>query len=235
MPKTYKVHSAAMAFPPMPKPEFDELKEDIKQHGIKIPILVNKKKDTILDGRNRIMAAHDLKLKDSQVPLEIFTGSDEQAVNEIVSRNIHRRHLTDDQRVGLLAKLLGKSLEEEAETRQRTGKAGNLGLKSTQGRTHEIIAAEARVGDHKARAALAAAKHAPKDLDRVIAGKEKLAAAAKKAKAKARKTAKPKTQKSLRERVEAKFLRFMESFAVTDYTEVRAILRELLERARRSE
>jgi len=31
--------------------------------------------------------------------------------------------------------------------------------------------------------------------------------------------------------VEAKFLKLMESFAVTDYKEVRAILRELLERA----
>jgi hypothetical protein len=43
--------------------------------------------------------------------------------------------------------------------------------------------------------------------------------------------AKPRQQKPLRERVEAKFLRFMESFAVTDYREVRAILRELLAKA----
>jgi len=40
--------------------------------------------------------------------------------------------------------------------------------------------------------------------------------------------AKPKQHKPLRERVEAKFLRFMESFRVTEYREVRAILRELL-------
>ncbi len=31
----------------------------------------------------------------------------------------------------------------------------------------------------------------------------------------------------LRQRVEAKFLRFMESFAVTEYREVRAILRDV--------
>jgi hypothetical protein len=46
--------------------------------------------------------------------------------------------------------------------------------------------------------------------------------------AKAKRKQKPKQQKSLQERVEAKFLRFMESFAVTEYREVRAILRELL-------
>jgi len=40
--------------------------------------------------------------------------------------------------------------------------------------------------------------------------------------------AKPKQQKPLRQRVEAKFVRFMESFAVTEYREVRMILRELL-------
>lgn len=44
--KSYKVHPAASAFPRMPEDEFDELKEDIKQHGIRIPILVNKKRDT---------------------------------------------------------------------------------------------------------------------------------------------------------------------------------------------
>jgi ParB-like chromosome segregation protein Spo0J len=230
MPKTYKVHPAAIAFPRMPKPEFDELKADIAAHGIRIPILVNKKKDTILDGRNRAMAAHDLNLKDSEVPVEVFTGNDEDAVNEIVSRNIMRRHLTDDQRVSLLAKLLGKSVEEEADARM---KSGHPVLESAQGRTHEIIADKAKVSQHKARAALAAAKHAPKDLDRVIEGKEKLATAKKKARAKAGATAKPKPEKSLQERVEAKFLRFMESFPVTDYREVRAILRELLAKTER--
>ena len=39
---------------------------------------------------------------------------------------------------------------------------------------------------------------------------------------------KPKQQKPLRQRVEAKFVRFMESFAVTEFREVRQILRELL-------
>ena len=37
-----------------------------------------------------------------------------------------------------------------------------------------------------------------------------------------------KVKKPLRQRVEAKFVRLMESFAVTEYREVREILRELL-------
>ena len=225
---TYKIHPAARLFPDIGAKEFEELKADIAAHGIKIPILVNKKKDTILDGRNRIMAAHALGLKDSEVPIEVFNGSDEEVVHEIISRNIMRRHLTDDQRVSIVAKLRTQ-LAKDADARKRTG--GKSGLISTQGRTREIIATAAKVGDYKARAALAAAKHAPKDLDRVIEGKEKLAAAHKKARAKARATAKPKPQKSLRERVETKFLKMMESFAVTEYQAVREILRELLEKA----
>jgi ParB-like chromosome segregation protein Spo0J len=228
MTKTWKVHPAAMAFPRMPTAAQKELADDIAANGIRVPILVNKRRDTILDGRTRIMIAHDLKLEDGEVPIEVFEGKPEEEVGEIISRNIHRRHLTDDQRVAIVAKLRGAELTKAAAERKTAGHASDLGLKSTQGRTRELIAADADVSQHKARAALTTAKFAPKELDKVIAGKEKLAQAQKKAHAKACKTAKPKPQKSLRERVEAKFLRFMESFAVTEYREVRTILRELL-------
>jgi ParB-like chromosome segregation protein Spo0J len=223
--KVWKIHKAASAFPRMSAAEFNELKADIAAHGIRLPILVNKKKDTILDGLTRIRIAHDLKLSDKDIPLEVFDGSDEDAVHEIISRNIMRRHLTDDQRAALLAKLLAPQLEKEADARMKSGKAVS---KSTQARTWQPIAKGAKVSQHKARSALTLVKHAPRDLDNVIAGKERLAAAAKKAH---KKVKRPMPEKSLQERVEAKFLRMMESFAVTEYQAVREILRELLEKA----
>jgi hypothetical protein len=113
--KTWKVHPAALAFPRMSVAEFNELKADIAAKGMRLPILVNKKKDTILDGRNRMMVAHDLKLEDGEVPIEVFTGTSEEEVSEIISRNIHRRHLTDDQRVAIVAKLRGPQLTKEAQ------------------------------------------------------------------------------------------------------------------------
>jgi hypothetical protein len=233
MMETWKIHPAAMAFPRMPPAEYNELKADVATHGIRLPILVNNNRDTVIDGRNRIMVAFDLKLKDTEIPIEVFTGKPEEEVDEIISRNIHRRHLTDDMRVAIVAKLRGPELAKAAAERKKSGHAGDPGLKSTQGRTRELIAAEANVSQHKARAALTTAKHAPKELDKVIEGKEKLAEAKKKARAKVGKRAKPKPQKSLRDRVEAKFLRFMESFAVTEYREVRAILRELVAKPER--
>lgn len=225
MGKTYKVHPAAMAFPRMPKSDYDELKADIAANGIRIPILLNKKKDTILDGRNRIAAAFDLKLPDAQVPIEVFGGDDDDAVKEIVSRNIMRRNLTDEQRVALLAKLIGPAIEAEADASKKAGpKAKGKGA----GDSAIKLAKIAKTSQNKARAALITAK-SPKDLDSVIAGKTKLSEAKKNAQAKVGKRAsKPKAAKPLRERVEAKFVRFMESFAVVEYPEVRKILRDIL-------
>jgi hypothetical protein len=227
MTKTWKVHPAAMAFPRMPPAEYNEFKADIAANGICVPILVSKKEDTILDGRNRVMVAHDLNLKDGEVPIEVFTGEPEEEVGEIISRNIHRRHLSDDKRVAIVAKLRGPELAREAEERKKAGQASDLGLKSTQGRTRELVAAEADVSQHKARTALAAARHTPWELEKVIDGKQKLADAGRKVRTRLGKT-EAKQQKPLRQRVEAKFVRLMESFAVTEYREVRAILRELL-------
>jgi ParB-like chromosome segregation protein Spo0J len=231
MSKVYKIHSAANAFPRMPKSEFDELKEDIKTHGIRVPLLVNKQRNTIYDGISRIRAAHDLNLPDKDVPLEVFTGTEEQVVAEIVSRNIMRRNLTDDQRVALLAKLLGRQFAADGKERMSEGGKGLSNSANLPAHAHVRLADGAQTTKHKARQALDVDKHAPKDLDNVIAGKEKLATAAKKARAKAGKTKKPKPQKSLQERVAAKFLRLMESFAVTEYAKVRAILRDLLANA----
>lgn len=221
-----KVHPAAMAFPRMPPDEFNELKENIKANGIQIPLLVNKKKDTILDGRNRFTAAHDLKLPDSKIPLEVFNGTDEEAVQAIVARNIIRRHLTDDQRVALTAKLLGKTIEKEAAQDRASGRSVKGKGKGT---AVARIAKVAKVSEHKGRAALETAKGSPADLDAVIEGKQKLSTAKKKARAKSGKTPKTKAPKSLQEQVQAKFLRLMESFSVQQYREVRKILRELLD------
>lgn len=224
--KTYKVHPAAMAFPRMPASEFADMKESIRTGGIKIPILVTTK-GVLLDGRNRVAAAYDLKLSDKDVPTEVFKGTEEEAVAEIIARNITRRHLTDDQRVALTAKLLGKELTKQAKADRASGKAakGKGG-----GEVADRIAKAAKVSQHKGRAAMETAK-SPKDLDAVIAGKTKLSDAKKAAQKKTGKTPKQKPEKTLREQVQAKFLRLMESFAVNQYREVRKILRELLAEA----
>src|SRR6266567_3893929 len=111
--KIMKIHEVAKLFPTLPAKEMKELREDIRKNGVILPVLVNKKKDTILDGRTRWMIAHELGLKESAVPTEVFKGKDEDIPGAILSRNILRRHLNDGQRVMLVAQIRGEKLEEE--------------------------------------------------------------------------------------------------------------------------
>lgn len=222
--RTYKAHALAAAFPLLPKAEFNALVADIKLRGIRQPILV--KGDEIIDGRNRYAAAEQLGLKPGDIPLEEYKGED--VTGEIIAANILRRHLDSDQRAALVAKLRGDEIAKGA-------KAAQGGKAPKKGASHEKVAAEAKVTKSKALTALGVKKHAPGQLDDVIAGKKRLKEAAKVAsdkKAEANKKAgkvKPaKAEPTLQQRVEKKFQKFMESFGVVEYKAVRAIVRELV-------
>lgn len=184
--KVMKIHPLCRMFgqiAPMPKAELAQLTEDIRANGIKVPILINKKKDTVLDGFTRWKIAYDLKLKLPNDRFEVFRGKDEEIEKEILSRNLFRRHMTDDQRVALVDKIRGPQLEKEAKERQ--SKAGSFKGKASlegKGSVAEKIAKEAGVSEHKAEQAERARKAGT--LDDVIAKKTKLRTAAKKGKTK---------------------------------------------------
>jgi len=99
--------------------ETAELKESIQTNGIQVPILVTKGEDMIIDGRNRYLAAQELGLKVKDVPLEIYEGKDEDIPKVILSRNALRRHLTEDQRMAVIASVRAPQLEKEAKMRQQ--------------------------------------------------------------------------------------------------------------------
>jgi hypothetical protein len=207
--KVMKVHPVCQMFgaiAPMPKKEHDELVADIAANGIKVPILVNKKKDTILDGLTRWKIAHDLKLKPE---FEVFTGKDEEIESEILSRNLHRRHMTDGQRVAIVSKLRGPKLEKEAKERQSVAGAfkGKAKLDG-RGSVAEIIAKEAGTSRRKAEQAEKARKAGT--LEGVIAGTEKLHKAAKKAPTRSRK---PKKEVPFEDQVYKKWTQWINRFS----------------------
>jgi hypothetical protein len=102
---TYDFHPLAVLFPLMESAEFDELVADIKVHGLREPIVLHDRK--ILDGRNRYRAC--LKAGVEPVVRPLILGNrvaDSELVNYVISTNLHRRHLTAQQKRDLVEKLL---------------------------------------------------------------------------------------------------------------------------------
>ena len=86
------IHPAADIFPMMPEAALDELADDIKANGLQHPIV--RHDGQVIDGRNRLKACQKAGVKPTFVEWS-GTGS---VVAWILSTNLHRRHLTDQQR-----------------------------------------------------------------------------------------------------------------------------------------
>ena len=104
-PATLRPHALAGQFDMIEESDdggaaFEGLKASIKAEGIKIPIKLYQSQ--VLDGRNRLKAAlavgHSFRPKD----FETFHGSDADAKAYVDAANIHRRHLSGDQKERLV-------------------------------------------------------------------------------------------------------------------------------------
>jgi hypothetical protein len=94
--RTYEIHPYALKFRAMSPQEFDALKEDIRENGVKEKIYLFQNK--ILDGRNRFQACLALD-KEGALPkgspqFEEFKGDDAAARRLVTSLNMTRRHLS---------------------------------------------------------------------------------------------------------------------------------------------
>jgi len=83
-------HPVALLFPDMSAADFAALMEDIRVHGVKVPILVHG--GQIMDGRHRYLACCKLGVR---CPAIEWNGRDPWF--ELQSRNLLRRHLAKDQ------------------------------------------------------------------------------------------------------------------------------------------
>jgi ParB-like chromosome segregation protein Spo0J len=92
------LHPAAKMFPALSDPELDDLTEDIRANGLLEAITLHPD-GSILDGRNRYRACHAANVQPRFTTWE-GKGS---AYAYVISKNLHRRHLTTRQRSAIAA------------------------------------------------------------------------------------------------------------------------------------
>jgi ParB-like chromosome segregation protein Spo0J len=100
-PTKLEPHPLSAIFPPISDEDFGKLAADIKLNGLHQPIMRYQGK--ILDGNNRYRACELVKIAPKFAD---FNGDDAAARNYVISANIHRRHLSPDQRREIIATLL---------------------------------------------------------------------------------------------------------------------------------
>jgi ParB-like chromosome segregation protein Spo0J len=115
-----QVHPAAEMFPLLSETDpaaLKELAEDIRQHGQREPASYIKNSDgnrLLLDGRNRLdaleMLGRKIDINDSRMFEQLSGSIDAQAF--IISKNIHRRHLTPEKKRDLIGLLLKANPEK---------------------------------------------------------------------------------------------------------------------------
>lgn len=110
-----QVHRYALFFPRLEGEEFAKLVEDVRAQGLLEPIVTCKGK--ILDGANRFRACKKAGVKPR---FEKFDGNG--ALAYVISKNIHRRHLTADQRALIGIKTEKERAKKDAVSRMKTGK-----------------------------------------------------------------------------------------------------------------
>lgn len=87
-----EIHPIALILPEMGHEEYRKFKEDILGNGVLEPIVLFQGK--VIDGRHRYKASRELEI---DIEARVWEGGMDP-VEYVVSKNIHRRHLTPCQR-----------------------------------------------------------------------------------------------------------------------------------------
>lgn len=108
------IHEICELFPPMLDDQFIQLKRDIRDNGLVEPGVVYEGK--ILDGRHRYQACVELGI---EFRYEILDDDHFDPVKYVLSKNLHRRHLSKSQ-WAMVGADLRKYFDKQAKERQVT-------------------------------------------------------------------------------------------------------------------
>lgn len=138
----YDVHPAATAFPMMSDDEIESLAEDIKENGQTDPIVILD--GEILDGRHRAKACEIAGV--TPMVTKLTRVDVPSPVQYVVSKNLHRRHLSASQRAALALEL-EPLFKEEAKERALAGasKGGQVAAAKRKGTVPPAFSSTERV------------------------------------------------------------------------------------------
>jgi hypothetical protein len=160
--------------------EFIDLVGSISESGLLNPVVLDRT-HRVIDGRNRLKAC----LQTNQAPRFVYhdqLGFDGGTKYLVAALNLHRRHLTVDQRAMAAAKCYGRYKEAAVEKQKAGSKEGgrgkkkNLPTKRSEGfpekpkDTRQMVAERAGVSERKAQQALTVVTAAPQLVAQVERG-----------------------------------------------------------------
>lgn len=156
-------HALANAFPMFSGERREEVREDIRRNGVRLPVYLFE--GAILDGRNRYELAREAGVA---VRFEAFAGTWKEARDLVISLNLARRDLDKSQRAAALAEL-------ETLTHGGDRRGDDAGKDATR----KELAERGNVSERSiARAAVVRDQGAPELFDAVKAGAVPVAVAA---------------------------------------------------------
>ena len=134
--KGRKHHPASSIFPLLDGDDLDDLVEDIRSNGLRVPILVDRQ-GRIIDGRNRQVACLMAGVEPRYETCEVT--DDAEIARLVWSLNEKRRHLTAGQRTAAALKMeevveqfKKEADERKAQGRKKGGKARHSGQASRE-------------------------------------------------------------------------------------------------------
>jgi ParB-like nuclease domain len=105
--------------PPLSPEEYADLETSIRKHGVMVPILRDTN-EVVIDGHHRLRIAQSLGI---ECPAETLATLDETALRTLVFElNLHRRHLTREQRRTLVAESI--KADPQLSNREHAQRAG---------------------------------------------------------------------------------------------------------------
>lgn len=191
----YAIHPAAELFPEMPEDELSALADDIRANGLRDRIVLFD--DKILDGRHRYRAC---RMAGVEPAFTKFAGPN--VLGFVISRNLHRRHLTESQRAMVAADLANVAHGGDRKSNQPASLPVDASSPSSV--TQADAAKMMGVSERSVRDAVAVRQRSPDLAEQVRAGKLSVSKAAAQVRERAtpvNKTEKPRDAARLIERL----------------------------------